>query len=71
MYLTCSDDSNKSPLAGFDDEHFKSGTETFHPPDAASITSDKGNNEDPNLNAQPLHPPDTYDRLPSKDVSYT
>ena len=58
-------------MAGFDDEHFKSGAETFHPPDAASITSDVGNSEDFDLNSQPLHPPDAYDRLPPKEVSYS
>jgi len=46
-------------LAGFDDEHFKSGTKTFHPPDKVSITFDVEKNEDLILNSQPLYPPNT------------
>ena len=62
-------------MSAYGDEVFKSGIETFHPPDddTASIKSDVLDDKDQNsqplspanedLNCQPLHPPDTYDKL--------
>ena len=76
MYVYFCSDTSEIPgtLSAYGDEVFKSGTETFHPTDdAVSIKSDVLDDKDQNsqppnatdedLNSQPLHPPDAYDRL--------
>ena len=70
----CSDTSEIPGTLSAYGEVFKSGIETFHPTDdAVSIKSDVLDDKDQNsqppnaadedLNSQPLHPPDAYDKL--------
>ena len=57
-------------LTAYGEKTFKSDTATFHPTeqaDSASIKSDMVGNED--VNSQPLHPPNTYDKLLPRKVS--
>ena len=72
IFLFYSDNGSNKDFPGtfnaYGEEPFKSGIGTFHPPpdDACSIKSDKVADDD--LNSQPLHPPNTYDKLQPKKV---
>lgn len=72
VFLIYSDNgSNKDfpgMLGAFGEEAFKSGTGTFHPPPDADAQSIKSGILCEDLSFQPLHPPDTYDKLSPRKV---